>query len=69
MITAQQGSSFLLKANVAPLLVEAKDKAPKLHLHVEYRSLPFEEGYPAMKQLLKEGRYHNVLFNLDQVRA
>lgn len=60
------GTVAMLKENVAPLLVEAKDRAPKLHLHVEYRSEPFEEAYPAIKQLLQAERFHNVLFNLDQ---
>jgi three-Cys-motif partner protein len=56
----------ILMGNVAPLVAEAKENVPKLHLRVEYRSCAFEDAYPGMKQLLLEGRYHNVLFNLDQ---
>lgn len=56
----------LLKGNVAPLLAEAKQNAPRLHLRVEYYSHPFEIAYPSMKQVLQQGRYHNVIFNLDQ---
>ncbi|QQN63563.1 three-Cys-motif partner protein TcmP [Bradyrhizobium diazoefficiens] len=56
----------LLKSNVAPLIVEAKQNALRLHLRVEYYSHPFEIAYPSMKQVLQQGRYHNVIFNLDQ---
>lgn len=56
----------LLKSNVAPLLAEAKENAPRLHLRVEYFSDTFEIAYPLMKGVLQEGRYHNVIFNLDQ---
>jgi len=38
---------------------------PKLHLQIEYLNKPFEEAYPKIKQLL-DGRYRNVLVNLDQ---
>ncbi|MDX3972383.1 MAG: three-Cys-motif partner protein TcmP [Bradyrhizobium sp.] len=56
----------LLKGNVAPLIAEAKQNATRLHLRVEYYSHPFEVAYPSMKQVLQQGRYHNVIFNLDQ---
>jgi three-Cys-motif partner protein len=56
----------LLKGNMQPLLAAAKDATPKLHVRIEYLTKPFEEAYPAIKQLLQQGRYRNVLFNLDQ---
>ena len=56
----------LLKNNVSPLVAEAKENAPRLHLHVEYYSEVFEVAYPLMKKLLQQGRYQNVIFNLDQ---
>jgi three-Cys-motif partner protein len=56
----------LLKANVEPLLAAVTQEVPRLHLHVEYRSGPFENVYPEIRQLLIQGGYQNVLFNLDQ---
>lgn len=55
-----------LKRNVAPLQVEVAEKAPRLHLRVEYLTDGFEVVYPRMKQFIEQGRYRNVLFNLDQ---
>ena len=56
----------LLKAHVEPLVAAAKAEIPKLHLQVIYLNAPFEAAYPGIKQLLEQGGYHNVLFNLDQ---
>ncbi|WP_299617535.1 three-Cys-motif partner protein TcmP [Pelagibius sp.] len=56
----------ILKSNVAPVLAAANDEQPRLHLHVQYFNEPFEDAYPAIKELLKQGRYQNALFNLDQ---
>jgi three-Cys-motif partner protein len=56
----------MLRENVEPLVGEAKENVSKLHLRVEYPSEYFENAYPEIKSLLQEGRYHNVLFNLDQ---
>lgn len=56
----------LLKSHIEPLLAAVKAEVPKLHIQVEYRSRPFEAGYPEIKQLLEKGNYRNVLFNLDQ---
>jgi three-Cys-motif partner protein len=56
----------LLKTYVEPLLAAVKAEAPRLHLQVVYLNKPFETAYPEIKQLLEQGRYHNVLFNLDQ---
>jgi len=55
-----------LKSNCAPLEAEAKENAPKLHLQVHYLNDQFETAYPKIKELLKQGRYRNILFNLDQ---
>ncbi|MDP3512973.1 MAG: three-Cys-motif partner protein TcmP [Sulfuritalea sp.] len=55
-----------LKGHVAPLQADISENVPRLHLHVEYLTESFEAGYPSMKRLLEQGRYRNVLFNLDQ---
>lgn len=56
----------ILKSHVVPLHAEIKQDATKLHLRVEYLNEPFEAAYPTIKQFLQQGRYRNVLFNLDQ---
>src|SRR5262249_7957092 len=56
----------LLKTNTQPMLTAVKVEVPKLHLRIEYLNKPFEAAYPQIKQLLEQGRYHNVLVNLDQ---
>jgi len=55
----------MLKTYCAPLLAAVKEACPKLHLSVTYLSQPFEEAYPAIRDLLAE-RFQNVLWNLDQ---
>jgi three-Cys-motif partner protein len=56
----------LLKTQVEPLLAAVKTQNPRLHLQVIYLNRPYEEAYVEIKQLLEQGRYHNVVFNLDQ---
>lgn len=56
----------ILKANVAPRQAEITQNAARLHLRVEFLNDTFEGAYPAIKQLLAQGRYGNALFNLDQ---
>ncbi|MBY0566016.1 MAG: three-Cys-motif partner protein TcmP [Hyphomonadaceae bacterium] len=56
----------LLKERCAPLLAEIKEEAARLHVACHYMTGPFESSYPAMKNLIAQGRYRNVLFNLDQ---
>ena len=56
----------ILKSNVAPLHGEIKESVPNLHLRVEYLNQEFENAYRVIKRFLSEGRYRNVLFNLDQ---
>jgi three-Cys-motif partner protein len=55
----------LLKSHVAPLEAKIKDSSSRLHLQVKYLNNKFESAYPAIKQLLNQGRYPSVLFNLD----
>jgi three-Cys-motif partner protein len=63
---AKDSTVEFLKTHVEPVLAAVKAEVPRLHLHVEYRSQPFEAVYPEIKALLAQGRYQNVLFNLDQ---
>lgn len=56
----------LLKSHVEPLLAGIKGEVPRLHIQVSYFTKRFEVVYPTIKQQLIQGRYQNVLFNLDQ---
>lgn len=56
----------LLEQHCTPVLAAAKINAPKLHLMPIYMSSSFEQAYPEIKNLIAQGRYRNVLFNLDQ---
>jgi three-Cys-motif partner protein len=56
----------LLKSHIDPLLAAIKSEVPRLHIQVAYFSKTFEQVYPEIKGLLTQGRYQNVLFNLDQ---
>lgn len=55
-----------LKSNVAPLVAEIKENNDKLNLQVEYLNYAFERAYPTVKAYLSNGRFRNVIFNLDQ---
>ncbi len=55
-----------LKTNIAPLQADITENVPRLHLRIEYLNQAFEDAYPVMKQFLEQGRFRNVLFNLDQ---
>ena len=55
-----------LRGNVAPLQAEIAQNVPRLHLMVEYLNDTFEVAYPRIKALLEQGRYRNVIVNLDQ---
>jgi len=63
---ADRDAVELLKENVTPVVTEATDGNGLLYLRIEYLNQPFEETYPAIKLMLSQGRYGNVLFNLDQ---
>lgn len=56
----------LLKTHVATMQADIAATCPKLHIRVEYLNEFFETGYLKIKGLLEQGRYKNVLFNLDQ---
>ena len=55
-----------LGRHATPLLAGIEQTCPKLHLRVEYMNDLFEVAYPSIKSFLEQGRYRNVLFNLDQ---
>lgn len=63
---SEPGTIDILKTNVEPVVAAARAEVPKLHLQTMYFDKPFEEIYPTIKTLLKQGRYQNALFNLDQ---
>lgn len=56
----------ILKRNVTPVHAAITETVPALHLRIEYLNGAFEATYPAIQQFLSQGRYRNVLFNLDQ---
>lgn len=56
----------LLKINCAPVVAAAKANTPKLHIQTVFMKKPFEQAYPDIKEMIAQGRYLNVLFNLDQ---
>lgn len=56
----------MLKSYCDPLEAALKARPSKLHIKIAYFSDEFEAVYPAIKQLIVEGRFRNVLYNLDQ---
>ena len=62
------GDAFnALKDNVAPLQAEIAENMPRLHLRIEILNMDFEAAYQQrIKPMLAQGRYSNLLFNLDQ---
>jgi three-Cys-motif partner protein len=56
----------LLEEQITPLVAEVKQNERQLFLRVEYFNEKFEQAYPKIKERLIQGRYSNVLFNLDQ---
>jgi three-Cys-motif partner protein len=63
---ALPGVTATLKSCCEPLLAALKDRPSKLRLNVCYFSDRFEAVYPAIKELVVNGRYRSVLYNLDQ---
>lgn len=63
---ASRDAIELLKTHVAPMQANIALTCPKLHLRVEYINKFFEAAYPKIKNLLGQGRYRSVIFNLDQ---
>jgi len=56
----------MLKSHCAPLEAALKAKSSKLLVEIAYFSDEFESIYPAIKQLISDRRFRNVLYNLDQ---
>ena len=56
----------LLKKHLTPVLSEIGSTAPTVAVHAEYFSDEFEVAYSKIRKILAEGRYRNVMFNLDQ---
>lgn len=56
----------LLQERCAPLLAEVRENVPTLHIAARYMNSAFENSYPAIQQLIAQGGYKSVLFNLDQ---
>jgi three-Cys-motif partner protein len=57
----------LLRENIAPLQAEIAENVPRLHLRVEFLNMAFEDAYrQRIKPMIAQGRYSNLLFNLDQ---
>lgn len=63
---ANRDAIELLKVCITAIQVDITQNCRKLHLHVEYLNDFFEAAYPKIKELLRNGRYRSVLFNLDQ---
>ena len=63
---AEPGTTASLKNKIEPMIAAIRADVPKLHLQTAYFEKPFEALYPEIKALLAQGRYQNVLFNLDQ---
>jgi len=56
----------LLKKNLSPLLIQAKETSPYLNINVEYFNSSFEKIYPTIKSHINTFNTNNVIFNLDQ---
>lgn len=56
----------LLRSHCEPMVAAIRDTRSKLHIQTRYFSEPFEVAYPEMKQVVVQGRYRSLLFNLDQ---
>ncbi|WP_020084889.1 three-Cys-motif partner protein TcmP [Hyphomicrobium zavarzinii] len=62
----ESGTIAILRSHVEPLLAAIRAEVPQLHIQVVYHEEAFESLFPNVKADLKQGRYQNVLFNLDQ---
>ena len=56
----------LIAPGCAPVLAKIKEEERRLHIACQFMTGAFETSYPAIKNLIAQGRYRNVLFNLDQ---
>ena len=62
----EPGVIDILRENITPIIADEKESSPGLHIQIEYMQEPFESAYKVIKELLSQGRYRNVIFNLDQ---
>jgi three-Cys-motif partner protein len=63
---ADAEASALLKSRADPLIADIRATCPRLHIRASYHNKTFEEVYPTVKELIAQGGYRSVLFNLDQ---
>lgn len=63
---AEPDTIAILRSHVEPLLAAIRAEVPQLHIQVVYHEEPFESLFPNVKANLKQGRYQNAIFNLDQ---
>lgn len=63
---AEPGTISILRNHAEPLLAAIRTQVPQMHIRVVYHEQAFEGLFPDIKANLKQGRYQNVLFNLDQ---
>lgn len=63
---ATPGAISMLKSLCAPFEAALKTKSSKLNVEIAYLTEEFESIYPAIKRMIAERRFRNVLYNLDQ---
>ena len=56
----------LLKINLAPLIIDIKEKNSGLNIKIRYSNCIFEQRYRYIKEEIKKLKIQNVIFNLDQ---
>lgn len=56
----------LLRRHSDPLVAAIKENCPNLSLEVAYLCEDFQAAYPAIKKMIAQRNYRNVIYNLDQ---
>lgn len=56
----------LLKINLAPVIIDIKEKNSGLNIKIRYSNCIFEQRYRYIKEEIKKLKVQNVIFNLDQ---
>lgn len=56
----------ILKKNLSPLIVRAREICPQLMLNIHFSSSLFKDFYPDVVTRIHKFKTHNVIFNLDQ---
>lgn len=56
----------ILRENVTPIEANIRQTSKGLHIKIVYFNDEFEATYQKIKSIIQNGRYRNVLFNLDQ---